>query len=36
MSGYSMEAPHGALGRYIDLWRTLALAAVEKRENDAT
>jgi integrase len=33
ISGHSMKALPGALGRYIDPWRSLAQSAVEKREN---
>jgi hypothetical protein len=33
ISGHSMKQLPGALGSYIDNWRSLALAAVRKREN---
>jgi hypothetical protein len=34
VSGHSMKALPGALGSYIDSWRSLAEGAVRKREND--
>lgn len=33
ISGHSMKALPGALGSYIDAWKSLAEAAVRKREN---
>jgi hypothetical protein len=33
VSGHSMKSLAGALGSYIDAWRSLAEAAVRKREN---
>jgi integrase len=33
VSGHSMKSLAGALGSYIDAWRSLALSAVAKREN---
>jgi hypothetical protein len=33
ISGHSMRSLAGALGSYVDRWRSLAEAAVRKREN---
>jgi hypothetical protein len=33
ISGHSMKSLPGALGSYIDAWRSLAEAAVAKRQN---
>ena len=33
ISGHSMRALPGALGSYVDAWRSLAQSAVTKREN---
>ncbi|HZZ90556.1 MAG TPA: tyrosine-type recombinase/integrase, partial [Caulobacteraceae bacterium] len=33
ISGHSMRSLPGALGSYIDAWKSLAVAAVRKREN---